>query len=418
MASRVGSIGQHVLAAIAVWAMLCAAAVPAGARGDGIKAGPGRLHLGLDLDLVYETNANYAASDGAVGDLILRMRPGLTLDFPSDVVSFLLNGKVGYDYYFGIEESDTSDLSSVVGSADMTVGFNPNGVFAVFLEDQLSRTGDPRYTSLAGKFDRTDNEAKLRFQIRPTGGALQFDLAYGFFLDWFDDLEGMSSYGHRCYFSGKWRFFPKTALVIDFDADLRRYPNRYESGAHNPDINGIRSYVGLLGQITSSLSIVAKVGYGDTLLEGGTNLDGTPYAGGDFRSAVAQVEASLRFATTFLQLGYSRNFQPVINFGWFGTDKLYLRFQQQFLGKLNLGADFAFDMLAYGKPINSTATDREDYLLYGGASADYMILDWLSLGLAYQFQVLLTDWTDPTAVGSTELDYTKHAVIFRVVLDY
>jgi hypothetical protein len=416
MAVRLGSIGQHLLTAIAVWAALCAAPELAGARGDGIKAGPGRLHLGLDLDLVYETNVNYSPSD-PISDLILRLRPGLTLDFPSDVVSFLLNGKVGYDYYFGIEESATSDLSSVVGMADLTVGFNPNGVFAVFLEDQLSRTGDPRYTSLSGKFDRTDNEAKLRFQIRPAGGALQFDLAYGFFLDWFDDLDGYSSYGHRCYFSGKWRFFPKTALVLDFDADLRRYPNRNQDGSHNPDINGIRSYIGLLGQITSSLSIVAKIGYGDTLLEGGTNEDGTPYAGGDFRSAVAQVEASLRFGTTFLQLGYSRNFQPVINFAYFGTDKLYLRFQQQFLGKLNLGANFAFDMLAYGKGINQDANSRADYLLYGGASADYMILDWLALGLAYEFQVLLTDWTEPDP-GSVSPDYTKHAIIFRVVLDY
>jgi hypothetical protein len=255
------------------------------ARGEGIKAGPGRIHLGLDLDLVYDTNPTYRASD-PIGDLILRVRPGLTLDFPSDMVSFLFNARAGYDYYTGVVDSRTTELSSVVGEGGLTVGFNPKGVFAVFLEDHVTRTGDPRYTSLSGKFDRTDNEAKLRLQIRPPGGALQFDVAYGFFLDWFDGFPAFNNYAHRCYFSGKWKFFPKTALSLDFDADIRRYFHSYADGSRNPDVNGIRATLGLIGQITTSLAVIAKVGYGDTLLSGGRNQDGTDYAGGDFCSAI------------------------------------------------------------------------------------------------------------------------------------
>ena len=141
------------------------------ARGIGIKAGEGRMHPAIDLDLIYDTNPGYFSSDNAAmaSDLMLRIRPGITLSFPSSKVSFELSGKVGYDYYFGIDNERTNDLSTVSGDADMRLGFNPEGQVSFFIEDNFSRTGDPRYTSLAGRFDRTDNEAKAHLQIKPGG---------------------------------------------------------------------------------------------------------------------------------------------------------------------------------------------------------------------------------------------------------
>ncbi|MBW1873419.1 MAG: hypothetical protein JRJ19_15225, partial [Deltaproteobacteria bacterium] len=198
------------------------------ARGLGIKAGEGRLHPSLDLDLVYDTNPSYASED-VFSDLVLRIRPGIALSFPSEVVEFELEGKVGYDYFFGIDKKN--NLSSVAGEADMRLGFNPKGQVSFFIEDTFSRSSDPRYGAVSGRFDRTNNEAKAHLQIKPGGGALMFDLAYGFFIDWFDDSgsnsTALSNYGHRAYFSGKWKFLPKTAVTVDFDADIRRYPNSY-----------------------------------------------------------------------------------------------------------------------------------------------------------------------------------------------
>jgi len=403
----------------------CAALIVAGAgriceaRGLGIKAGEGRLHPAIDLDLVYDTNPGYFADD-PISDLVLRIRPGLTLTFPSEMVSFELNGRVGYDYYFGVDQSRTSDLSTFAGEADMQVGFNPEGQVSFFIEDNFSRTGDPRYTSLSGRFDRTDNEAKARLQIKPGGGALMFDLAYGFFIDWFDEQggtesEALSSYGHRAYFSGKWKFLPKTAVSVDFDADIRRYPNSYSTGDKNMDVNAIRATVGLLGQISPSIAISIKAGYGDSLLP-----DRADYPGDNYRSVVGQAEMTFRGTTTFLQVGYTRNFQPVVLFAWFGQDRAYARLRQQIAGKFTISLDISYDYLSYGSGVSQDTRDqgdRSDHLLSGGVEFDYHILDWLEIGLAYGIQARFSDWQQPLA-GSGGVEYNKHMFTFHIGVDY
>ena len=389
------------------------------ARGIGIKAGEGRLHPAIDLDFIYDTNPGYYPSDSwdLVSDLMLRIRPGITLSFPSSKVSFELSGKVGYDYYFGIDDERTNDLSTVSGDADMRLGFNPDGQVSFFIEDNFSRTGDPRYTSMAGRFDRTDNEAKAHLQIKPGGGALMFDVAYGFFIDWFDATESgnsaaMSSYAHRIYFSGKWKFLPKTAVTVDFDSDLRRYPNSYSWGGKNVDVNAIRATVGMLGQITPTINLTVKAGYGDTLLS-------DSYGGDDFRSVIGQAEVTYRSGTTFISAGYVRGFQPVVMFVYFGQDRVYARYRQQLAGKFTITADLGFSWLSYGTAIQQDTADkgaRADGLVVGGLSFDYHIQDWVEVGLAYDVQARFADWTQ--VQGSASVDYNKHMFTLHAGVDY
>lgn len=389
------------------------------ARGLGIKAGEGRLHPALDLDLVYDSNPGYASTNSFF-DLVLKIRPGLTLSFPSEKVSLQFNTRVGYDYYFGVDKSRSSDLSTFAGEANLQVGFNPKGQVSFLIEDNFERTSDPRYNSLSGKFDRTDNEAKAHLQIKPGGGALMFDLAYGFFIDWFDsqattDSAAMSSYSHRAYFSGKWKFLPKTAVSVDFDSDIRRYPNSYSGGDKNMDVNAIRATVGLLGQISPSISVAVRAGYGDSLLP-----DRTGYNGSNYRSAIGQAEISYRATTTFIQAGYSRNFQPVVLFAWFGQDHVYARLRQQFAGKFTLALDVAYDYLSYGEGVTSDVAgqgDRADHVLSGGLDLTYHIIDWLEIGLAYAIQARFSDWQQPLA-GSGGVDYYKHMVTLHIGVDY
>jgi hypothetical protein len=388
------------------------------ARGLGIKAGEGRLHPSLDLDLVYDTNPSYGDS-GAFSDLVLRIRPGIALSFPSEVVEFELNGKVGYDYYFGIDNKNTTNLSTVAGEANMRLGFNPKGQVSFFIEDTFSRSSDPRYNSVRDKFDRTTNEAKAHMQIKPGGGALMFDLAYGFFIDWFDDSgsnsTALSNYAHRAYFSGKWKFLPKTAVTVDFDADIRRYPNTYtegpSAGEKNSDVNAIRATVGMLGQISPSIAITIKAGYGDSLLPSDT-------AGSDYRSVVGQAEMTFKAGTTFIQFGYSRNFQPVVMFSYFGQDRVYARLRQQIAGKFTLALDAAYDYLAYGDsemPDVQAQGSRSDHFVSGGISFDYHILDWIEVGLAYDIQARFTGWQQPSG---DDTDYNKHMFTLHIGVDY
>lgn len=387
----------------------------ASARGEGIVAGDGRLHPSLDLDLAYDTNPGYF-TNGAVGDMFLRIRPGITIEYPSEIFAVDIAGRVGYDWYFGISNPDTRKLSSVVADANLNFGFNPKGQISFFIEDVLSRSGDPRYTSLTGKFNRTDDEIKAHLQIKPGSQALTFDLAYGFFIDYFDDYRELSSYAHRIYFSGKWKFLPKTALIVDADADLRRYFDVYPTqfngqNIRNIDINGIRATVGLRGQITSLLALTVKAGYGNTLFSKPTN-----YAGSNFSSAIGQAELEFRSGTTFIQGGYLRNFQPVMFFAYFGQDRFYVKFLQQIAGKFSIEANVGFDLLNYGKDLVQNK-NRYDNFLSGNLILDYSILDWLNVGLRYDFQQLFSDYKQPIS-PNTGVEYNKHIISIFVKLDY
>ncbi len=395
------------------------------ARGDGIAAGEGRLHPSLDLELAYDTNPGYYPNSNPdkSGDMLLRIHPGITILYPSEAVSVDITGDVGYDWYFGIGNKLSRNLSSVVANADLNVGFNPKGQISFFIEDLLSRSGDPRYTTLTGKFNRTDNEAKAHLQFKPGSQALMFDLAYGFFFDLFDDFREYSSYAHRIYFSAKWKFLPKTALIVDADADLRRYLDKYSypdgtggtKNIRNIDINGVRAYVGLLGQITPMLSLMVKVGYGNTLLSKPAN-----YPGSNFSSAVGQAEIDFKMETTFLQAGYLRNFQPVMFFAYFGQDRLYVKFMQQIAGKFSIEANVGFDFLNYGKDI-ANYKGRYDNFLAGNLILDYNILDWLNVGLRYDFQQLFSNYKQPissTLSSPVGVEYNKHMISLFVKLDY
>jgi|GEM_PF-1118166 len=390
------------------------------ARGPGIKAGDGRMHPSIELTEIYDSNAGYFSED-TVADLVMRIRPGLTLSFPSEWVSLEFDGKIGYDHFFGAQDEKTRNLSTITGEAGMQVGFNSEGQVGLFVEDVFYRTGDPRYTSLTGRFDRTDNEARARIQIKPMDGNLSFDLAYGFFLDWFDETsqgeaEAMSSYAHRIYFSGKWKFLPKTAVTLDFDTDIRRYPNEYSWGESNKDLNAIRVTAGVIGQLTPNISLVARLGYGDTLVTDQNSHVSTKY--NDYRSVIGQVEGTFKWNDTIIQAGYLRDFQPVVMFAYFGQDRVYARYNQRFLGKFALAAEIGFDWLAYGTAIQAVTASRgsrSDGLVSLLLSFSYNIKDWAVVGVAYGLQSRFSDWSQPEG-GS--VDYNKSLVSIHVGVDY
>lgn len=387
------------------------------ARGPGIKAGDGRMHPYIELTEIYDSNTSYFADD-AVADLVLRIRPGLTLSFPSEWVSLEFDGQIGYDHYFGAQDQKTRNLSTITGEAGMQVGFNSEGQVSLFVEDVFYRTGDPRYTSLTGRFDRTDNETRARLQIKPVDGSPSFGLAYGFFLDWFDqtdqgEAEAMSSYAHRIYFSANWKFLPKTALTLDFDTDLRRYPNEYSLGGRNKDLNAIRVTAGVIGQVAPNISVVARLGYGDTLIS-----DQSGYAGSDYRSVIGQVEGKFKWRNTIIQIGYLRDFQPVVMFAYFGQDRVYARYSQRFLQKFALAAEFGFDWLIHGVAVQAETASRgqrSDGLVSLHLAFSYYIKNWMTVGVAYDLQSRFSDWSQPEG-GS--VDYTKNLVSIHVGVDY
>lgn len=392
-------------------------------RGSGVKAGIGRVHAGIDFDLTWDSNPGYSPSGSQVSDLILRLRPNLDVSFPTDFIAARLKTKLGYDFFLGVENSETTNLSSFSGDADLDIAINPNGPVTFAISDHFARTADPRYTSLSERFDRLNNEARARLRWSPGSGALDFGLAYGLFIDLFQNGpassgngKAYSSYGHRLYFDAKWKFLPKTAAALDFEGDLRRYPDSFSDGSATPDSNAIRIMLGLIGQITPTISINLRAGYGDSLLTGGRTDTGQPYSGDGFRSALVQADATWQPATTMLQGGYTRSFQPVLLFGYYGQDRLFFRARQQLFGRLSLSGEVGFDFLTYGDPLYSGGSGgRSDKLLDVGLSGDYFVVDWLAVGFRYTYRALFTDFRDALNI---DLSYAKHVVTLHIGIEY
>jgi hypothetical protein len=183
----------------------------------------------------------------------------------------------------------------------------------------------------------------------------------------------------------------------------------------NLDTNAIRISAGMIGQITPTIATTVKVGFGDTLMPTRTG-----FTGSDYRSVIGLAEVAYRSGTTFIQGGYTRNFQPVVLFGYFSQDRLYAKLRQQVAGKIGLVVDISYDHLAYGTALQAAAAargDRTDDVIYGTLGVAYMITDWLDVGASYDMQLRLASWRQVTAEDPSA-DYRKHLFTIRLGVDY
>lgn len=379
------------IAPVVVAAVVAAFPLQAAAEGPGLLVGESRLHLGLAVEGGYDNNVTF--SSPAVADAVLHIKPMLKMDVPSEKVAFNLALTGDVTRYLSVSE-DTSSYSTVQGTASTSAVFNPKGRFNFSLRDDFTRSSEPRY-DIAGTFARTHNSAGAAFDFRPGGGALSVGLGYSFVFDFFDEGTGLSggdSYSHQPSFDVRWKFFPKTSFVLSASGDLKRYPNTQETLGvtyQNTDMNAIRATVGLVGLVTPKLSVTLRAGYGNTMA--------VESASGDFASAIGMAELGYDMTLqTRFSLGYSRDFQPALLFGYVGVDKFYASARQGLFGRLSLQLNGAVALQAYGTPAvgqNLPAGNRNDVVITVGAGADYEILSWLSVGVADNYQKLSTSFT-------------------------
>lgn len=393
-------------------ALVCLAPAVALAEGNGLLLGESRLHLGVGLEGGYDSNVRYLAAN-AVSDYVLHVKPMVKLLFPSDKVALDIAGLVDVLRYFGATDPTTSDLSTVQGMASARADFNPKGKFVFFLKDEFVRTSSPR-SDVLGTFARTDNTAGAGFTWMPGGGALSLGLSYGFAFEFFDQgtgLSGSDSYSQQPALDIKWRFFPKTSFQLNASADLRRYPSTQGSGAtsfNNSDMNAIRASLGLVGMMTSKLSVILRAGYGNSLTSSGEN----------FQSVIGQAEVDYDLTmVTKLALGYSRDFQPAILYGYYTSDKFYASARQQLFGKLTLSLAGSADIQSFGRQVTTASGDfgsRSDVEVRVDAGIEYEIQRWLSTGVSDALSMRNSSYKD--ADGSTA--YTKNVALLKLTFMY
>lgn len=368
--------------------LLAAAPLAAAADGNGLAVGGrARLHASFETEERYDSlaalggigNSNTVALDPA--DLITHLRPGLRLDAPGSEATFTGAARLDYEFFAGLA-AETRSLSFLGAFADADLALGRGGPVGFSLGDHFSRT-DRTSNPALGVGSITDaNALDGKLSLRPGGGALTLSLGYLFAIESYElhdagnvacpagDLScdgskfsGFGSRTQRAAADVRWRFLPKTALVLEGAWAHRTYA----SGALNINTSPLTTSLSLVGLVTEKVRVVLKGGYENTFAAGGENFSGF----------VGQAEVGWEpRETTRFSAGVLRTAEPVSDaYGWYDDWRGYVASSLLFAGRVLVTAGATADRLGFAN------RGRVDLQLGGNALAEYELNRMLRLGL-------------------------------------
>jgi hypothetical protein len=409
-------------------AFLALAAAPAAASpGNGIRLGgsEGRLHPYLDLETRWDSNVYYATNQATstpdslqgtvVGDLILHVRPGVSLKVPGELVAVDLDANLDWAQYFGLQDSATKDLSQLYASATLGLAVNRRGTIGLELDDQFRR--DPSTSSFVfqGAVISNKNFLSLRLPWRPGGGALVIAPTLDWMLETFEpftscsaatqqsscDAATLGKLGYNDLRAGaeaRWKFLPRTSAVLEADY-FSSVPNDKTLAT---DVSGVEARVGLSGLVTPHLGATVKLGYADTL-------GSTPES---FGTVLATVEGEwLASESARVRLGWDHGFgmEPATEFYLYTSDRILLGARYSLAGRYGARLDASWERRAYA--FVSGADTAQFYRIEPALEA--ALSRWINATLGYAYTSRTSDFA-----SGPGYDYSKNEAWLKVVFTY
>jgi hypothetical protein len=383
--------------------------------GNGIKVGQGRVHPYVDEEMHFDSAAGYFGQSGVISnqlspEAIAHVRPGLRLNIPTPSLLIDASGFVDWVQYTGILTPGSQVASRLEAGADFSASYNAQGAVELRVADHFQRSDRTTNVVLGVGIISLYNELKTSLAIHPGGGALEItpELAWAFEL--FDPLAYQAStsctqltcdptqvrgmnYQHLAFgLDGRWKFLPKTALVVEADFAWRRY-----ASVVHPAGLLFRSMAGMAGLVTSKLSVVAKAGWGqDFGLSQG-------------RSFISHLEAAYRInEASSLRAGYLRSLELVPTFGAYTDNRWYADARWMVNGNLTLHGMFALDDISF-----HSGSGRSDRQLTFDVGPEYRFNRWIYGALSYFISSRFSN--DSTALGT---NYVRHEGLFRLTVTY
>ncbi len=387
---------------------------------NGIKVGEGRIHPYFDLELRFDSAARFSTAGTALAELLMHFRPGVRLELPSQAVLLNLDANVDYVWYTGILSPGSQQLSRLQADASVDAAFNKTGTVEVDIGDHFMRSDRTTNAAIGVGVISLFNEARLAVPVHPGGGALEVAPGVAWAVEFFEPisnltvpgcsdptctaaaLAGMAYNNFHFDLDGRWRFLPKTALVVDTGFDFRTYANP----AANTSAYLLRLEVGLAGLLTSKLALVAKLGWGHDLSARAATEPATA------KTLIAHAELTyLMSDTSSIKAGYLRTLEPVPTFGVYGDDRGYVEARFLFAGRLTAHLYGAFDYLTfYASP--TAPTGRNDSNATVDVGVDYQFYAWLIAGVGYDLSIR------NSTLSVATLNYPRHEAYLRLTLTY
>ncbi|MEW5743076.1 MAG: hypothetical protein AB1938_29440 [Myxococcota bacterium] len=412
---------RGLLALLVLFAVPSAAEVP---TAPGFKIGEGRLHPFLALDGRFDSVVGFFNIVGGVAqpspEIIFHVRPGLKFDLTTDSTLVSFDGAAEYLWYTGLLSPSSTQLSRFQANVGLDAHFNKTGAVEVQVSDRLTRSDRTQNPAAGVGVISLYNNARLALPIHPGGRALEVTPSVAFGVEFFDPLltgtitgcmagdptcdptlVGQMNYGNLTFgLGGRWKFLPKTALVLDANFDYRLY---FTSGSNNLPGMVLRVQTGLIGLISPRISLTLLAGYGGNLAADPTTMTSGPHTPiGHAEFAYLPSEASR------LALGYVRTIQPVSSLGSFIDDRGYLQGRLGLLGgRLQLNAEVAADYFWYFQP-----TQRNDLILSVGVGPTFIVASWFDTTATYRLSL-----RDSTTAAQS-VNYVRHEATLNLNFHY
>lgn len=389
----------------------------------GLQAGEFIIQPRFFLESEYRTNffREDTRNGPAEGAFALHVRPGVAIFNPEfDTVAFSLGLDV--DGFIPIGPDDISKQANAGGKARFSAAFFPKKAFTLTLHDEFDRSLWTR-PAIGSNANRNHNTAGIDVGFHPGGRALDFTLGYAYDLVRYDDIDKINTDDHIFRFLGSWRFYPMTYAFLESMVSLSSYTtgqSTAESKASGNFVSGmpVKVYAGLSGYITERLAVLARVGYGNSLLDAGEN----------FSSFIGQLQLSWRFSDkSIAHIGVARDFELAPLGGYSQYFRAYAQFTQRIGELVDINIDFAYDLRNYGRwdPVAASGsvafvsdTNRGENWIRAGVLVDFDISRLFGATLGYRYDRVLTDFQIQSGGVVNFVGYEDHRLFATLNLRY
>ena len=191
--------------------------------------------------------------------------------------------------------------------------------------------------------------------------------------------------------AARWRFLPKTALVLETTYDRRSYSN-----ASDPPASLLRSVFGLAGLVTPRIAVATKLGYGHNFGSGG--------GGGLLAVAEATYLVS---EESQLKLGYQRNLVPIPLHGLFVDDRAFAEARYRFGPRLMVRATSSYDWVRF-----EGASPRYDRAFGLDLAPEYALGPWLTAAVGWVVN------SRSSSLDLSSLNFRRHELYVRLSATY
>lgn len=384
-------------------------------QGAGLRLSSGlTLHGFANADLRYDTNPSLQPEAlRPQGDLSVRGRGGFKLELDSTLFPVTLTGQADYTRYLGINLPLLASLSAFQAAASLQVGINPEGWISGSINDQFARSETGSQIVIGDTVRLIRNTARAGVKVKPGGGALEFNVGYGFDFVLFDqnqrslpDARALSNYSHLLSANALWRFFPRTAVALEVDQSFTRYFFT-STLIPNVPVNPFRIRAGINGQVTDRIAIRATAGYGNSFVFGPGNFSSVVINSGITWTPIDPLS---------LGLSYTRDVLPVSLYAFYGTDRILFEYKQQLPLRLTTSARVEYTLESFGRPLVAGLSSRTDHLLRGEARVSWQVLTFLACGIYYGPEMRFTNYRAPGTNISGQ--YTRHLMGLDATVGY